>query len=168
MYEKQRFTKLTKKELQAEQKKLQAKIKSTGTDYEDIYDDDISCSDDNWDEDFVPEMPATGTLSKRKLSIFFSKTTVPKKIKSEGNESADEDDDDAVEINKKTIKKIQKNKKHQKTPKKIQQKRSHSSDNGSSDVQEDSSSDDDNASKKVKSFRYGKVAFYKVYKGPRR
>ena len=35
-------------------------------------------------------------------------------------------------------------------------------------VQEDSSSDDDNASKKVKSFRYGKVAFYKVYKGPER
>ena len=47
MYEKQRFTKLKKKELQAEQKKLQAKIKSTGIDYEDIYDDDISCSDDN-------------------------------------------------------------------------------------------------------------------------
>ena len=57
----------------------------------------------------MPETPAKGTLSKRKLSIFFSKTTVPKKRKSEGNESADEDDDDAVEINKKTIKKHKKN-----------------------------------------------------------
>ena len=45
------------------------------------YDDDILCSDDNRDEDFVPETPAKGTSSKRKLSIFFSKTIVPKKNK---------------------------------------------------------------------------------------
>ena len=45
------------------------------------YDDDILCSDDNRDEDFVPETPAKGTSSKRKLSIFFSKTIVPKKKK---------------------------------------------------------------------------------------
>ena len=67
----------------------------------------------------MPETPAKGSLSKRKLSIFFSKTTVPKKREFEGNESADEDGDDAVEISKKTIKKIQKNKKHQKTLKKF-------------------------------------------------
>ena len=43
------------------------------------YDDDILCSDDNRDEDFVPETPAKGTSSKRKLSILFSKTIVQKK-----------------------------------------------------------------------------------------
>ena len=45
------------------------------------YDDDILCSDDNRDEDFVPETPAKGTSSKRKLSILFSKTIVQKKKK---------------------------------------------------------------------------------------
>ena len=133
------------------------------------YDDDILCSDDNRDEDFVPETPAKGTSSKRKLSILFSKTIVQKKKKNpEGNESADEDDEEAVEINKKTIKKIKKKNKQAKNTKKIQQKRSHSSDNSSSDLQEGSRSDDGNVSKKVSSSRYGKVAFYKVYKGPAR
>ena len=91
-----------------------------------------------------------------------------KKTTPEGNESADEDDNEAVEINKKTIKKILKKNKQAKNTKKIQQKRSHSSDNSSSDLQEGSSSDDGNVSKKVNSSRYGKVAFYKVYKGPAR
>ena len=45
------------------------------------YDDDILCSDDNRDEDFVPQTPAKGTSSKRKLSILFSKTIVQKKKK---------------------------------------------------------------------------------------
>lgn len=45
------------------------------------YDDDILCSDDNRDEDFVHQTPAKGTSSKRKLSILFSKTIVQKKKK---------------------------------------------------------------------------------------
>ena len=81
MYEKQRLNKLMKKELQAKHKKVQEKIKSTGTNYEDIYDDDILYSDDNKDEDFVPQASAKDTSSKWNLSISFSKTMVPKKKK---------------------------------------------------------------------------------------
>ena len=97
IYEKQRLNKLMKKELQAKHKKVQEKIKSTGTNYEDIDDDDISCSDDNKDEDFVPQASAKDTSSKWNLSISLSKTMVPKKKKIGDIES---DDDNVLKRSK--------------------------------------------------------------------
>ena len=63
-YEQTRLKTLKKKELIIEHKKLLAKIKSTGEENEEILDDDISLSDNDKDEDYVPPTPVQPTWKK--------------------------------------------------------------------------------------------------------
>ena len=89
LYERERLSKLRKRELELEHRKLQKKIMNTD-DYE-VLDDDISNSENSSGKDFVPETP----VRKRAASLTSLKVTKRRKEKTDSEEESKEEGKDS-------------------------------------------------------------------------
>lgn len=99
LYERGRLSKLGKRELELEHRKLQKKIMNIDN-YE-VLDDDISNSEHSSDKDFVPETP----VRKRAASLTSLKVTKRRKEKTDSEEESKEegkDSEDSVQEKSKT------------------------------------------------------------------
>ena len=94
LYEKERLSKLGKRELELEHRRLQKKIMNI--DNYKVLDDDISHSEHSSDKDFVPETP----VRKRAASFTSLKVTKRRKEKTDSEEESKkegEDSEDSVQ-----------------------------------------------------------------------
>ena len=89
LYERERLSKLRKRELELEHRKLQKKIMNID-DYE-VLDDDISNSENSSGKDFVPETP----VRKRAASLTSLKVTKRRKEKTGSEEESKEEGKDS-------------------------------------------------------------------------